>query len=133
MESLKATRIPGASRACLKEYSGNRISRQKDMNHKLFRLFWSIIFSTMLAAAAAASERAEDNVCGLVDEVQRLHGPSLAEAIVADIDIGRTSKFVLGRYDIGHEEGQLVDYTTRSQFALLNLISRHDALTYIFV
>tara|TARA_R110000851_G_scaffold247860_1_gene400340 strand:+ start:301 stop:846 length:546 start_codon:yes stop_codon:yes gene_type:complete len=97
------------------------------MKRMLARLFSSIIFTTTLTAAAAANERAEENVRALVDEVQRLHGPSLAEAIVADIDIGRTSRFVLGRHAIGLEERQLDEFKVRFQHFLLGLITSRAA------
>jgi hypothetical protein len=93
------------------------------MKSRLPLVFVSAIACSGLALTASANEGAEMNVRELIAHVQQLHGSSLADAIVADIDIPRTSRFVLGRHATALDDEILDAFSTRFHDYLFNVIS----------
>jgi phospholipid transport system substrate-binding protein len=93
------------------------------MKSRLPLVFVCAIACSGLALTASANEGAEMNGRELIAHVQQLHGSSLADAIVADIDIPRTSRFVLGRHATALDDEILDAFSTRFRDYLFNVIS----------
>lgn len=98
------------------------------VNLKPLMLFLGL--AMLVSGSAGADEQAERNIGVLAKKMQALDAVSMAETLVADVDIDRTAKFVLGRHLHDVAPADLSAFTGRFERYLTSVIeSRADEIS----
>lgn len=86
------------------------------------RLTILFVLSAHTAFLASASPQSEQHIQTMIETVHTEHGGSLATALVEEIDIDRTSRFILGRYARNASPSELDAFETRFKDYLVKFL-----------